>query len=345
MSSSTSNSKKKRSKKRLWRRISWGFIGFVLLFASAEIFVFRDLDFYANEYRSSVGQFAELDYSFRHSKTDQVTLAIFGDSQSKDALRPDLLAAASGRSPDSIFNFSISGGKAFDIYHTYLKFADRLPNLKEAIIVVNEHQINSYNMANDEKFRFYAGLQDRVRVMNWDNYGELALGWVSKGFDMRGVWSRMLKSDLSGTLPKKPLASIYQPGGLRAETQIEKDGLTTAYAENRADGWFAQYDTDGLQTDSFEALLSHLHARGVRIVILQIPRSQLFEEVVKRKYPAEQQEYLQIISSLAKKYDAEFTVMSNEGLTLKDDFRDTNHVRPKGAAVVSREVAQRWLMK
>ncbi|MBW5445891.1 hypothetical protein GE107_07445 [Cohnella sp. CFH 77786] len=338
MSSSTSNSKKK-----LWRRFGWGFVGFVVLFAAAEIFVFRDLDFYAMEYRSSVGQFAELDYSFRHSKPDKVNVAIFGDSQSKDALRPDLLAAASGRSPDSIFNFSISGGKAFDIYHTYLKYEDFLPNLKEAIVVVNEHQINSFNMENDEKYRFYAGLQDRIRIMNWDNYGELTMGWVSKAFDMRGIWSRMLKSYFNGTLPKKTLAEVYKPGGLRAETQLEKDGLTPAYAEKRADGWFEQYDTAGLQTDSLEALLHDLHARGVRIVILQIPRSELFEETVKRKYPAEQQEYFDIISTLAKKYGAEFTVMSNEGLTLKNDFRDTNHVRPKGADIVSAEVAKRWL--
>jgi len=340
MSSSTSSSRRKRR-----RRISFGFLGFLILFAAAEWFVFRNLDFYANEYRSPVGQLAELDYSFRHSRPDRVTIAILGDSTSKDALHPDLLAAASGRSADNIFNFSISGGKAFDIYRTYHKYSDQLPELKEAIIVVNEHQLNDYNMENDEMYRFYARLQDRIPIMNKDNYGELTLGWVSKAFDMRTLWSKMVRSYLKGTLPKKTLADVYKPGGLRAETEKPEKGLTPAYAEERADSWLGQYAPHGLQTDSLEALLRDLNDRGVRIVMVQLPRSQLFEETVRRKYPTEQQEYLDIVAGLAKKFGAEFTVLSNKGLTLEEHFRDTNHVNSKGAAIVSGEVAERWLGK
>lgn len=315
----------------------------MVLYAALEICVFRNPDLYAVEYRSSVGQFAELDQSFRHADAQRITTAILGDSQSKDALRPDLLAAASGRDPASIFNFSISGGKAFDIYHTYLRYADQLPNLREAIIVVNEHQINSHDMASDVKFRYYAGFRDRLQVVNWDNYGELALGWVSKAVDMRAVWSKIVKSYFRGTLPKKPVTEIWKPGGLRAETQLEENGLTVAYAEARADGWFAGYDLDGLQTSSLEALLRDLHARGVRVTILQIPRSELFEEAVKRRYPAEQQAFFDKVGELAERYGATFTIMSNGGLSLQEHFRDSNHVNPKGAAIVSREVAERWL--
>lgn len=338
MRSSTSS-----SRQRLRRRISFGLLGFLALYAALDFFVFRNLYFYGTEYRSFVGQLAELDYSFNHSDTSRVTTAIFGDSQSKDALRPELLAKASGRDPASFFNFSISGGKAYEIYHTYLNYADRLPNLKEAIVVVNEHQINSYSMANDPKFRYYAGLRDRIRVLDQDNYGELLLGWVSKGFDMRSIWSKIVQSYFKGTLPKKPLSAVAKPGGLRAETQMEPNGLTPAYAEERTDSWFDHYDLNGLQTDSLEGLLRALHDRGVRIVVLQIPRSELFEEAVKRKYPAQQQAYFDQVGQLAKKYGAEFSVMSNKGLSLQKDFRDSNHVRPSGAAIVSREVAERWL--
>lgn len=340
MSSSTSSSKKKP-----FRLYSSGFIGFLVLFAAVETFVFRDVYFYGHEYRSFVGQFAELDYSFVHSDPVRVETAIFGDSMSKDALRPDLMAESIGRDPGTIFNFSLSGGKAFEIYHTYRKYADRLPNLKEAIVVVSEHQINSYNMANDPKFRFYAGLVDRLRIMDRDNYGELLLGWVSKGFDMRSVWSKMVQSYNKGTLPKKSITEVSKPGGLRAETQKEENGLTPEYAKERTDSWFEQYDPHSLQTDAFESLLRDLHARGVQIVILQLPRSDLFEEAVQREYAAQEQEYLDIVTSLAEKYDAEFKIMSNEGLKLEQHFRDTNHVNPKGAEIVSRRVAEEWLVK
>ncbi len=353
MRSSTSNSRVgtsgrqhatgTRSGKRRLRRVSWGFIGFVVLYAALEILVFRNPDLYAVEYRSSVGQFAELAESFRHADAQRITTIVLGDSQSKDALRPDLMAASAGRDAAGLFNFSISGGKAFDIYHTYLQYADQLPNVREAILVVNEHQINSHDMASDLKFRYFAGFRDRLQVVDWDNYGELGLGWVSKAFDMRAVWSKIVKSYFKETLPKKPVTEAWKPGGLRAETQLEENGLTAAYAEARADGWFAGYDLEGLQTDSLEALLRDLHERGVRVTILQIPRSELFEQAVHSRYPAEQQAYFAKIGKLAEQYGATFTVMSNEGLSLKENFRDSNHVNPKGAAIVSREVVERWL--
>jgi len=336
MNSSISNSRPLR------RRISLGFLGFLVLFAALEVFVFRDLDLYGAEYRSSVGQLAELDYSFRHSQPEGIQTAIFGDSQSKDALRPDLLAATARLDPSSIFNFSVSGGKAFDIYRTYMTYADRLPNLKEAIVVVNEHQFNSYHMENDPVFRYYAGLRDRIQALNKDNYGELLVGWVSKGFDLRSIWTKVVQSYFKGTLPK-PLPSVWKPGGIRAETMLEPNGLTLEYAENTASRWFDHYDLRGLQTDSFEALLRKLHDRGVRIVVLQIPRSSLFEQAVRQKYAAQQQAYFDQIAAIARRYGAEFRVMSNEGLTLKEHFRDTNHVNPRGAQIVSREVALDWL--
>src|SRR5690606_7444222 len=132
MNLSTSNSKRKGL-----RRWSWGLIGFLALFAALEVVVFRSPALYGIEYRSAVGQFTELEQSFRHADTERITIAILGDSQSKDALRPDMLAEASGRDPASIFNFSISGGKAFDIYRTYLQYADQLTALEEVIVVVN----------------------------------------------------------------------------------------------------------------------------------------------------------------------------------------------------------------
>jgi lysophospholipase L1-like esterase len=136
---------------------------------------------------------------------------------------------------------------------------------------------------------------------------------------------------------------VWKPGGLRAETQLEKDGFTPEYAEKRADGWFEQYDIDGLQTASLENLLRELKNRGIRTAVVQIPRSELFEETIRRKYAAQQQAYFSKVSALAAQYGAEFAVMSNEGLVLEEHFRDTNHVNPKGAEIVSRRVAERWL--
>lgn len=326
--------------RRKRKNIAWGFNGFLVLFILAEILVFRSQMLLSYSPGSSLGQFAELDRSFKHADAEKITVAIFGDSHSIDALRPEYMAEPAGLAPENIFNFSISGGKAFDIYHTYLKYRDRLPALHTAFVAVNEHQINSFEMADDIKFRYFAGLGDRIKVMDRDNYGELLLGWVSKAFDLRSFWNGLWESYRNGTLKYQPR---WSPGGLPARTDGGGYYSTVEYAEDTADRWFKGYDPYGLQTESLEALLRDLHSRGVRIIILQTPRSAEFEAVFKRKNAAEQQLFRDIIQSLARKYDAEFVIMPNDGLELAKDFRDVNHLNPKAAAAFSRTVAERWL--
>lgn len=331
MSSFISNFKKRRL-------YNLGLIGLLVLFGIAENRVFRNLDFYGIQPYSFVGQLSELEHSFELMDSDRIMTVVLGDSQSIDALRPGLMEKAAGRESGTIFNFSISGGKAYDIYHTYLDYIDQLPSLKEAIIVVNEHQLNSAGIDQDIKFRYYAGFGDRLHVMNKNNYGELLLGWVSKAYDMRSIWAPMLDKYFEDDLPD-PVE--WKSGGIRARTA--KAPLTDQNAEDTATRWFENYKLDGMQTDSFEALLSNLHQRGVRVTILQIPRSSLFETAVTKLYPNEQQRYFDTIAELAGKYEAEFVVMSNEDLPDEQYFRDTNHLNAKGASIISQEVAERWL--
>ncbi|WP_373232250.1 hypothetical protein [Cohnella sp.] len=330
---------------RKMRLYSFGLIGFFLLINTSEVTVFRNLDFYGLS-SGFIGQFSEMDKSLHSGDPSKITTAVFGDSMSIDALRSDYLAEAAGRSKDSFYNFSISGGKGYDIYKTYQKYQGELIHLKEAIVVVNEHQLNSYNMEDDVKFKYYSGLKDRIRIMNWDNYGELLAGWALKSYDMRTIWAKMFDSYREGKLKNfKPRA-----GGLTPQAPDPTDPeymmgktKTVEIAENTAERWFEGYNIKGLQSESLENLLRNLHDDGVRIHILQIPRTQRFEDAVRSKYTAEQQQYLDLINGWADKYDAEFTIMSNEGLTLEKHFRDTNHVTPQGARIVTARVAEALL--
>lgn len=335
MSSFISNFKK-------LRLYSFGFIGFFLLIGTSEVTVFRNLDFYGLS-SGFIGQFSEMDKSFHSGDPSKITTAVFGDSMSIDALRSDYLAEAAGRSKESFFNFSISGGKGYDIYKTYQKYKDELTGLQEAIVVVNEHQINSFNMENDDKFKYYSGLKDRIRIMNWDNYGELLAGWALKSYDLRALWAKMFDSYRQGKLKNfKARAGGLTPQAPDATdpNYIKGNTKTVEIAEGTADRWFEEYELDGLQTESLENLLRDLHDSGVRIHIVQIPRTQRFEDAVKSKYAAEQKQYLDLVEGWAVEYGADFTIMSNEGLTLEKHFRDTNHVTPQGARIVTARVAE-----
>jgi hypothetical protein len=325
------------------RMYSFGLLGFFLLMGTSEVAVFRNLDFYGLS-SGFIGQFSELDKSFHSGDPAKITTAVFGDSMSIDALRSDYLAEAAGQDKDTFYNFSISGGKAFDIYKTYEKYKSELTHLEKAIVVVNEHQLNAFNIEKDDKFKYYSDLKDRIRVMNTDNYGELLMGWALKSYDMRALWAKMYDNYRDGKLKNfKSRAGGLTPQAPDPTTATYAKGKLPEVAVSTAGRWFEGFDIDGLHTESLEQLLKELHESGVEIVILQIPRSPFFEDAVKLNHAAEQQLYLAKVTELADKYGATFSIMSNEGLSYEKHFRDPNHVTPQGARIVTARVAEEWL--
>jgi hypothetical protein len=305
--------------------------GFLVIMVLLEAFVFRNVDFYGYS-PGFIGQMAELKASFAQAEEEEITVAVFGDSQSMDAIRPEQLAEAMGLEPENIFNFSLSGASAFDLYKTYEAVRDRLPRLEQAVVVVNEHQFNNAEAADDIKFKFTANLRERLAAMDADNYGDLLLGWLSKAYDMRSVWTMMLEKYRNGELREE---IPVHAGGLPPVTWSPSSSRTAEYAEETADRWFVHYDLEGVRTEAFEALVRELADRGVRVTIVQLPRSQIFEEIIREKYAAEQERYLQLVSGIAERYGAEWIIMPNGELSLEKHFRDTNHVNPAGARWVS----------
>lgn len=329
MRSSTSSSKK---------YIGWGLIGFVILCVLSEVFIFRNVMFYGRS-PGFIGQLAEMEVSFQHADSDRIKVAIWGDSQSLDALRPELMASDAsegGYAADEIFNFSISGGSAFDIYKTYLQYADRLPSLEKAIVIVNEHQFNNEDPANYILFKYYATLSDRIKVMNFDNYGELLLGWAMKSYDLRSIWTLMIEKYRQGELREEiPMHA----GGLPPVTWSPKSDRTYEYATEVAERWFRNYKQEGIRTDSFEALVHDLTVQKIETIILQLPRSSEFEKAVAEQFASEHGEYMNLVQAVAARYGASFVPLSNEGMVMGDHFRDSNHVNPAGAELVSEAVA------
>lgn len=337
MTSSTSSSKaKRRPGPKLYS--GWGLVGLVMIWVALELTLFRNLDVYGKS-PGFIGQIAELKTSLDGAEKQQIEVAVFGDSMSMDALRPEIMEDAAGLPAGSVFNFSLSGGSAYDMYQTYDRYADELP-LKQAIVVVNEHQLNNAEAADDVKFRYFAGLGDRVKAMEKDNYGELLLGWVSKGYGLRDVWTMMLEKQRDGKLREE---APYYPGGLKPLTWSPKTDKTEEHAQKVADRWFENYDLSGVRTDALEKLLRGLHEDGVETTVLMIPRSDYFEDAVAAKHAMNRERFLQKVQGFVDEYDTEFEIMGNDMLNYDEDFRDTNHLSSAGAEKVSRLVAEKWL--
>jgi hypothetical protein len=333
------------SKFKAVRRIGWGLFVVLLILAVADITIFRDAYTYdvgtAKGARGGfIGQWAQLDRSLKATNPDRIEYAVFGDSQSLDAFRPDIMADELGLNAEQIFNFSVTGGKPTDIAYTYNHYLDQLPNLQHVILVVNEHQLNSADSAQDPKFKFHASLRERWQAMNKDNYGELLTGWVFRSFGMRAEWQPLVSRYRSGELPVNPAPF---PGGIQPIPWSPPTDKTAAFAKQVADRWFRDWQPEGVYALTFDRLVRDIHDDGIELTIVQLPRTDLFEQEVRSHYAAEQQAYFDHIRTIASASGVEFTVMdaSTTGVTL-DSFRDTNHVNPLGAEQISRYAADRW---
>jgi hypothetical protein len=338
------NQDRARARKRPKKVYNLGLVGLLVILACLEITVFRNVMFYGYS-PGFVGQMAELRVSFQHAEAEDIQVGIFGDSMSMDALRPDLIEAAAGLPEGSVFNFSLSGGSAFDIAKTYEQYIDELPQMKQAIVVVNEHQFNDHLMFSDTgqvedvKFRYFANASDRIAVMNSENYGDLTVGWMLKSYDLRSVWVMMLEKYQTGKLREE--IPVYA-GGLPAVTYTPPDSKSEAYAKDVADRWFKSYSVDGIRGAYFEKMISDMHERGIEVTLLQLPRTDFFEDVVHSEYPLAKQMYENKLMQLSSQYNMEWVKLSNNELTL-EHFRDSNHVNSKGAERVSSSISK-WVL-
>ncbi|BAU26540.1 hypothetical protein DFP93_10879 [Aneurinibacillus soli] len=330
MISSISSSNHPTRKRRVVRGFLWGVV-FLLL---AELFLFRNPALYGTSPASFLGQIANVQERLARQNPDRIKVLILGDSQSMDALRPPLLAAHYGVAPDEIFNLSVSGGKAVDMLHLYEEAADKLPNLKRVIIAVNEHQVNSVDIKSDAKFRYFATLSERMGAPHVADKADLVFGQLLYAYGLRDVWTQLAKQWWDGKLPQEPRDKYEYRWGLPPVPGREPAHLGPAYARIVADRWMKDYRLDGPQANAFHKLVGKLAKRGVQITIVQLPRTQAFEQVMKATYGQQQAAFRARMQTEATQAGASFTVIPP---TLEDAyFRDANHVNEHGAKEIIR---------
>lgn len=341
---SDSDGKKVQSRRitfRSFRHLGWGLLFALLLLALTDIYVFRDAYTYdmGRPARGGfIGQWAHLDRSFKAADPDRIQFAVFGDSQSIDALRPGIMADQLGVDEAGVFNFSVTGGKPTDMAYTYHQYIERLPNLRHIILIVNEHQFNNADVGQDIKFKFHAGLSRRLQAMNKDTYGELLTGWALRSFGMRTEWIKLIGKYRKGEWPAD---SPSYPGGIEPLTWSPPEDLTAEHAQETADRWFKDWQPEGVYTDTFDRLVRDIRQRDIRLTILQIPRAEPFEQAIQHSYVEQQQSYFTHIRTIADAADSEFAVI-DPGILSLADFRDTNHVNKQGADKLSRYAAEKW---
>jgi len=310
-------------------------IWFLLFLILIELFIFRNLAFYGIIPASFIGQIQDLYQRFDQQEKDKIEWLILGDSQSMDAIRPPLIARELKCDPDQIFNLSISAGKPLDSLNILEKTIPQLPNLKGVIIAVNEHQFNNSKPVADVKFRYFAGITERIQAPGKEQKAELILGYLSYAYGLRDVWWKIAEKAWEGELPQiKPVEYRW---GLDPLTAITPDGKTMQYAIDTAERWLGDYRLEGPQTNAFLQMVNLLERNEINWTLVKIPRMSALENAIKSSYEPQQKEFINLMKQLALDNQKQF--ITDIPQPPENAYRDVNHVNEKGAAYLAPLIA------
>lgn len=318
------------------RKKAAGLIWFLLFLALFEVLVARNCSFYQLAPYSSIGQMAHLLKTFAHQDSGKIRWLLVGDSQSRDALRPELIAQALGCDPDSIFNLSINGGKPVDFKYLLRRTVPRLPHLQGVIINVNEHYFDRGELQHDPKFRFLADFKERMLIPGPERKADLLLSWAFYTYGMRTQWWEITKMLVQGkTSFREPINYAW---GLGPQSSCTEENKTAEYAKKLSQTWMYKFRLPGPQKTALEETVSYLTSRNISWTLIHLPKTSLIEKTLEEKYPQQRAKFDGYMEKLAQnqgtKYINKFT-----GIT-DDCFRDVNHMNGKGASIIAPQVGE-----
>ncbi|ATW24521.1 hypothetical protein [Candidatus Formimonas warabiya] len=302
------------------------FFWFLIFLMAFEFLIARNLAFYGLAPTSSVGQISSLLKIFDRQDKEKIRWLVLGDSQSRDAIRPTLVARELGQDPGSIFNLSINAGKPTDFEYLLRQVVPRLPNLQGVIITVNEHYFDRKDVQYDPKFRFIAGLGDRAAVPGPERKADLVLSWLSYTYGMRLQWWETMKMVFRGETA--PDTDAY-PGGLAPVSDSTEEHYTVKYAKELSTSWLLDFRLPGPESGALERTLQFLDGQNLSWQMVYLPKTALIDRIIDEKFCRQEQEFFAYVEDLAARHRKKL-YRDFPGLTY-DCFRDVNHMNEKGA--------------
>lgn len=306
-----------------------GIVWALLFLLLTEALIFRNPAFYGLVPNSFIGQIGNVKKRLHQQDLSKIKLLILGDSQSLHGLLPTMLAKKYGLQPDEIFNLSLNAGKAIDLLHIFEEEAKGLPNLQAVWICVNEHQFNSANYLSDNKFRFFATLAERWDEPRFSDRMDLLFGGIFYSYGLREVWTSMYDMYNKGEIPMEPVDHYAYKWGLPINFIYDPKHFGVTYSTDVIKRWMENYRFPGAENQALDSLLQKIKQEKLSFSIIQLPRTQTFEIVMKDNYAKEQQGYQNYLRLLSQQYNGRLVTIPS---TLPDIyFFDANHLNLEGA--------------
>lgn len=291
-----------------------------------EILVARRAGIWDLEPRSDAGVITVLEERVLRSAPPPCVL-VAGSSRLRDAIAPIPLERALGVERGAVLNVALTAGTPFDAQ----LLLDRHPELfarTEVVVLGVEDWYANGAIAPSERDQRYAPLRARR------SYGEHTLGmWLGWAWQTYGA-HKAIRRYARRLGRRGPALDVLPDGRLDWHDSTARERRERESVRREADAFFTNYDDGDYRIGQLDRLVHRLRARGLRVIMLQVPLHPEYQARMREAYPEALNAFRQAMRRVARQRGAELLMWGDDleecGLRLAD-LRDYGHFANSGA--------------
>jgi len=190
-------------------------------------------------------------------------VVLLGNSRTRDAVIPRQLERELGAETGSVLNLGLTGGSLFDSMMLYQRNRAKLGSARWVVVQVEQNAFLPVRPR--ERFRRFASLGDRVRLLDFEERASVVLGFFWKTYDAQAPLKRFLRGEGGGSRLAIGADGRVQWREDAVETGPETLDFTAQWQPPRS------LEVDPLAVSFLQRLLDMIEADGPRVAFFRSP--------------------------------------------------------------------------
>lgn len=261
-------------------------------------------------------------------------VVIMGSSRIRDAVAPRLAEDMLGLPTGSVLNLGLTGGTAFDAVKLYER---NRAKLSQADVVVLAVEMGNFlaDPVPSPRVRRFATFEERL-AWEGESRASLIIGYFWRTYDARGQLTALADRIIRGQSTEAPIAEdgrvVWRDPEAENPSEVDSGAFADLFFAGRAVGeGYLPY---------VESLVSYLRADGVALVLVHVPTSDEYADVVAANYPLISENFTEVLSQLEGVRAIDHKERASHVPGLEDShFYDYGHLTDEGAVLTTRYYA------
>lgn len=264
-------------------------------------------------------------------RRESTEVVVLGSSRMRDAIDPEVLAKALELPPKRVVKAAISGGTAFEALVMMRRDETLFRNTKVALVDIGCWQFNdNLTIVRHPLFYRHATLAERWSLSDLPERAKSIADWFWPYVSER----RRLADWANAIAPFSPPTEEPEVEGALDRGAAAWDAVAMAKAFTK------DYVFSDRMAAAWRSFVGELTARGVRMLIVDMPAQEAHQDWIDANASGVCQEYERFLSSLSISGVTVVRYLRPADVGLTDgDFGDYAHLSPEGAEKFSKFVA------